>query len=107
MNMPLPHFNAFDVLRNMEDTQENINTQTLATLATLAETPPVFSSLRDRVLCLTDDDWYEIEERAAILEFDAGMSRKAAEHFAWCDIVSRTIQDNLVQSKQAGGTING
>ncbi len=72
MNMPLPRFNAFDVLRDIER-------PTLATLGTLAETPPVFSSLRDRVLSFNDDDWCEIEERSAIMEHDGGLGHYEAE----------------------------
>ena len=79
MNMPLPRFNAFDILRDMESAKEEAKDYALATLETLAETPSVFSSLRDLILCFTDDDWLTIEERSAIMEYDGGLWRYEAE----------------------------
>lgn len=79
MNLPLPCFNALDVLRDMEQGKSGGTNQTLATLETLAATPSVPSLLRDRILRFTDDDWFEIEERSAIIEHDGGMSRFEAE----------------------------
>lgn len=79
MNAPLPRFNAIEVLRDIERAGSDNPNPTLATLETLADTPCFVSPLREKILNFTDDDWYEIEERSAIIEYDAGMSRFEAE----------------------------
>ena len=53
--------------------------QTLGTLDTLGEEKVDFEKYCNE---LNDDDRIAIEERAAILEFDGGLSRKEAEFLA-------------------------
>jgi len=79
MNAPLPRFNALEAMRDIERANSDHPNPALATLETLAVTHDVALPLRDKILNLTDDDWYEIEERSAIIEHDGGMPRFEAE----------------------------
>jgi len=89
MNVALPRFDAFEVLRSIEKADYGGANQTLATLETLAVIPQVSSTLRDKILCLTDDDWCEIEERSGIIQYDCGVPCDEAEMRALLAQVSK------------------
>lgn len=42
-------------------------------------------NFQDAIRSLSEDERHDLEERAAIHEFDGGLDRKAAEHAAFCD----------------------
>lgn len=44
--------------------------------------------LRLKVEKLDEDRRYEFEERAAIMQYDGGMSRAVAEQAAWDDLIA-------------------
>lgn len=50
---------------------------------------------------LSDDESEDVRERAAIIEFDAGLSRKKAEHLALSGVVRRRKQETGVQRRRA------
>lgn len=56
----------------------------------LRETRPNFSAISGNLAALSPDLRERFEERAAIMEFDAGMSREAAEAAALIDIQPKT-----------------
>lgn len=43
---------------------------------------------------LTEEQQYLFEERAAIMEYDGGLSREKAERLARIDILERVYQEN-------------
>ena len=89
MNMPLPRFNALEAMRRIEGKGRDNPDPALATLDTLAESPAHPSILRDRILSFTDDDWYEIEERSAIIQHDGGLLCFEAEARAIAEQLAR------------------
>lgn len=89
MNAPLPRFNAIQALQEIEQAAGSAANPTLATLETLVETHGIPLPLRDKILRFTDDDWYEIEERSAIMEHDGRLPRHEAEAWAITERLAR------------------
>lgn len=95
MAQPLPRFNAFDALREVEQADGSPKKPDLATLETLADIPSPPPLLKSKILSFTDDDWDEIEERSAIIEYDGGMPRFEAE--------TRAIMEQLAKREAGNG----